>query len=145
MTLNATAPRNICTHLKILGVCWIVYGFLRLAATLWLAAFHTAATLMFGALLGRVPDPFSLMADFHFLYLAVEVWSAAAGVIGILAGLALLANRGAARWLALFAAFLSLSDIPLGITLGCYTLIVLLPIHPAQLHVHGAPPEALQS
>jgi hypothetical protein len=108
MTLNAAAPRNIHMHLKILGVCWVVYGFLRLAATLWLAAFHTTATVMFGALLGRVPDPFTLMADFHFIYMLVEVWSAAAGVIGILAGLALLANQTAARWLALFAAFLSL-------------------------------------
>jgi hypothetical protein len=86
-----------------------------------------------------------LMADFHFLYLAVEVWSVAAGVIGILAGLALLANQSAARWLALFAAFLSLSEIPLGITLGSYTMIVLLPINPAQLHLHRPPPEALQS
>jgi hypothetical protein len=145
MTLNAPAPHNIDGHLKILGVCWIVYGFLRLAATLWLASFHTTATLMFGALLGRVPDPFALMADFHFLYLVVEVWSAVAGVIGLLSGLALLANQGAARGLTLFAAFLSLTEIPLGVTLGCYTLIVLLPINPAQLHVHRAPPEALQS
>jgi hypothetical protein len=145
MTLNAAAPRNIYTHLKILGVCWIIYGFLRLAATLWLVAFHTTATLMFGSLLGRVPDPFTLMAEFHFLYLAVEAWSAAAGVIGILAGLALLANQGAARWLALFAGFLSLSEIPLGVTLGCYTLIVLLPMNPVQLHMQGSPPQALQS
>jgi hypothetical protein len=46
-----------------------------------------------------------------------------------LAGLALLANRRPARKLALLAAFLSVSEIPIGTTLGIYTLIVLLPLH----------------
>jgi hypothetical protein len=135
MTLHAPVHR-----FKTLGVCWIVYGLLRLAMTLWLVAFHTTATMMFGALLGRVPDPFTLMADFHIIYLAVEVWSAVTGLVSILAGLALLASQAAARWLALCAAFLSLSEIPLGITLGTYTLIVLLAIDPAQL---PSPREAL--
>jgi hypothetical protein len=94
---------------------------------LWLIGFSATATLMFGALLTRVPTPFTLMADFQLIYLVVEVLSAVTGVLGILAALALLAGQAFARPLALIAAFLSLCEIPVGITLGTYTLIVLLP------------------
>jgi hypothetical protein len=115
------------TQPRLLGVCWMVYGVLRLAMTLWLLAFTTNATLMFGALLTRVPNPFSLMADFHFLYLGVIVWSAVSGVVGILAGVALLSGQRAARPLAIAAALLSLSELPFGIALGVYTLVVVIP------------------
>jgi len=89
---------------------------------------------MFGALLSRVPDPFALMGVFHFLYTIMIVWSVVCGVLGILAGLALLAGQQSGRRLALIAAILSVSDIPLGITLGVYTLIELLPIKTASLY-----------
>ncbi len=109
------------------ALCWIVYGVLRLAMTLWLLTFTTTATLMFGALLTRVPDPFSLMSLFHFLYLGVTIWSAVTGVVGILAGVTLLSGQRSARPLAIAAALLSLSELPFGIALGVYTLVVVVP------------------
>jgi hypothetical protein len=113
--------------LRILGTCWTVYGVIRLIMAVWLVVFSGTATLMFGALLARVPDPFTLMSIFHFMYTAFVVLSAVCGICGLLAGLALLAGQRAGRTLALIAGFLSLSEIPLGTTLGIYTLIVLLP------------------
>ena len=86
---------------------------------------------MFGALLGRVPDPFALMSDFHIIYVGIVVLTFLCGLFGLLAGLALLANQRPARLLALLAAFLSVSEIPFGTTLGIYTLIVLLPLRGA--------------
>jgi hypothetical protein len=115
------------TQPRILGVCWIVYGVLRLAMTFWLISFTTTATLMFGALLTRVPDPYSLMALFHLLYLGVTIWSAVTGVLGIIAGVALLLGQRSARPLSIAAALLSLSELPFGIALGVYTLVVVLP------------------
>jgi hypothetical protein len=115
------------TQPRILGLCWIVYGVLRLAMTFWLLTFTTAATLMFGALLTRVPDPFSLMSLFHFLYLGVIIWSAVSGVVGILAGVTILSGQRSARPLAIAAALLSLSELPFGIALGVYTLVVMVP------------------
>ena len=115
------------TQPRILGLCWIVYGVLRLAMTFWLLTFSTTATLMFGALLTRVPDPFSLMSLFHFLYLGVIIWSAVSGVVGILAGVTLLSGQRSARPLAIAAALLSLSELPFGIALGVYTLVVVVP------------------
>jgi hypothetical protein len=132
MTLDALAVRNRRGPVAVLGVLWIVYGIIRLGMAVWLAAFTPTATVMFGALLTRVPDPFSLMSAFHFLYLVVVVWSALCGVFGILAGLALLAGQRSASALALVAAFLSLSELPLGTTLGIYTLILFLSPNPVR-------------
>jgi hypothetical protein len=92
----------------------------------WLAFFASTATLMFGALLNRVPDPFSLMNIFHFVYGLLVAISAVCGILGVLAGLALLAGSRSGRTLAIIAAFLSLASIPLGTTLGIYSLMVLL-------------------
>jgi hypothetical protein len=130
MTTDARVHLNLTPRARILGICWIIYGFIRLCIALWLTTFSTIATLMFGALLARVPDPFTLMSAFHFIYLGLVVWSAVAGVVGIVAGFALLAGRRSARALVIAAAFLSLCEFPLGLALGVYSLIVLLPANP---------------
>jgi hypothetical protein len=93
-----------------------------------LVLFSGTATVMFGALLSRVPDPFALMRNFHIVYAGTVALTVLGGIFGLLAGLALLANQQSASILALLAAFLSVSEIPFGTTLGIYTLIVLLPL-----------------
>jgi hypothetical protein len=128
MSLGESEAVHFSGHRRILGFCWVVYGILRLIMGIWLILFSGTATVMFGALLGRVPNPFALMADFHVLYVATIVLSFFCGLFGLLAGLALLANQRPARTLALLAAFLAISEIPFGTTLGIYTLVVLLPL-----------------
>jgi hypothetical protein len=128
MSLDESEVGNLSAHRRILGVCWIVYGILRLTIGICLVLFSGTATVMFGALLGRVPNPFALMGDFHVVYAGIVVLAVLCGLFGLLAGLALLANQRPARTLALIAAFLSVSEIPFGTTLGIYTLIVLLPL-----------------
>jgi hypothetical protein len=66
------------------------------------------------------------MADFHMFYTAAIVLSVVCGVSGILAGLAFLGSQNPPRVLGLLAAFFSVSDVPLGTTLGTYTFVVLL-------------------
>jgi hypothetical protein len=127
MSLDESEVGNLSGHRRILGVCWIGYGILRLIIGICLVLFSGTATVMFGALLGRVPNPFALMGDFHVVYAGIVVLTVLCGLFGILAGLALLANQRPARMLALIAAFLSVSETPFGTTLGIYTLIVLLP------------------
>jgi hypothetical protein len=127
MSLEGSEAVNLSSHRRILGICWIVYGILRVIAGIWLVLFSGTSTVMFGALLTRVPNPFALMGDFHIVYAGLVVLSFLCGLFGILAGLALLANQRTARMLAVLAAFLSVSEIPFGTTLGIYTLVVLLP------------------
>lgn len=110
-----------------LGVCWIVYGIIRLVVGVCLVIYSGTATVMFGALLNRVPDPFTLMSVFHFTYVFIIFLSALCGVLGLGAGFALLMGRRSGRAMALTAAFFSVSNLPLGTTLGIYTLVVLLP------------------
>ena len=128
---DPVAP-SLSGRLRTLGICWIVYGVIRLIMAVCLVIYSGTATVMFGTLLNRVPDPLTLMSVFHFMYAVMIALSAVCGILGLMAGLALLAERRSGRTLALVAGFLSLSDIPLGTTLGIYTLVMLLPIAATQ-------------
>ena len=127
MALDEARAGNAGEHRGMLGACWVTYGVLRIGVGIWLILFSGTATVMFGALLSRVANPFALMSDFHIIYGGLVVLSVVCGIFGILAGVALLANQRAARTLALIAGFLSVSEVPFGTTLGIYTLVVFLP------------------
>jgi hypothetical protein len=126
MTTNTASAQNPRADSSTLGALWIVYAILRLVAVILLVLYTGTATVMFGALLTRVPDPYTLMTIFHILYVAAIIVTALSGLCGLFAGVALLAGKSA-RTLSLVAAFLSLPDLPFGTTLGIYTLIVFLP------------------
>jgi hypothetical protein len=126
MSTSSATPQSPRANSTTLGALWIVYAILRLVAVILLVLYAGTATVMFGALLTRVVDYASLMAIFHILYIAAIIVTALSGLFGLFAGLALLAGKSA-RTLSLVAAFLSLSDLPCGTTLGIYTLIVFLP------------------
>jgi hypothetical protein len=141
MSSDGPIFQNPIGHFRTLGGFWAVYGVIRLITVLCLLIYGRTATLMFGALLSRVPDPFALMGVFHFFYILLIALSAVCGLIGIIAGLALLGRQRSGRKLALIAAVLSVSDIPVGTTLGIYTLVELLPIKAPPLFgrpVHAA-------
>jgi hypothetical protein len=126
VTSNELVAPGLGNHARGLGICWVVYGVIRLATAVLLISFGATATLMFGALLNRVADPFTLMGTFHFLYAVAIVVSIVFGLVGLVAGFGLLGGQLSARTLCLIAGFLALSNLPLGTTLGIYTLIVCL-------------------
>ena len=64
--------------MKTLGIWWIVYGVGRLAGAAGVFVWNTTLILMFGALLVRVPNPYSLMTLFHVFLIALI----ALGIIG---------------------------------------------------------------
>jgi uncharacterized membrane protein len=126
MSTSAASTQSPRANSTTLGSLWIVYAILRLIAVILLVLYAGTATVMFGALLTRVADFVTFMAIFHVLYIAAIIVTALSGIFGVFAGLALLAGKSA-RTLSLVAAFLSLSDLPLGTTLGIYTLVIFLP------------------
>lgn len=75
-----------------LGLLWIVYGIIRLAAAVLLVICTGTATVMFGAPLTRVANPFALMNVFHLFYTAMIIVAALGGIFGLIAGLTLLAG-----------------------------------------------------
>jgi hypothetical protein len=129
---DRTSTATLARHFRILGICWVLYGILKLVSAVWLALVSNTATLMFGALLNRVPNPFAMMDVFHVFYGFLILLSGIIGILGVMSGLALLSGSRSGRPLAVCAAFLALSSIPLGTTLGIYTLIVLLNWAPVQ-------------
>jgi hypothetical protein len=63
---------------------------------------------------------------FHAFLIFGIILAAIAGIMSILAGLALMSGGPSARKLGLLAAFLALLSGPIGIALGAYTLVVLV-------------------
>jgi hypothetical protein len=114
----------------LLGILWAVYGIVRLVIALVLIFFNGIATVMFGALLTRVPNPFALMTDFHILYVFIIVWNILSGIVALVAAVGLLGRGSSARKIVILAAFLALPVLPFGIMLGVYSLIVFLPREP---------------
>ena len=108
-----------------LGALWIVYGVIRFVMVAVMVVYSATATVMFGALLNRVPDPMTLMNLFHIFYIVGIVVAGLSGLFAILAGLAMLTGKSA-RGLGLLASLLAVSDVPLGTTLGTYTMIRVL-------------------
>jgi hypothetical protein len=110
-----------------LGIGWVIYGLLRLIMALGVFMYSPTLTLMWGALLNRVPNPLILMDYFHFFLVFVIILGIVAGVVSIIAGLSLMSKGTGARSMGLVAAFFGLINGPLGIALGAYTLVVLVP------------------
>ena len=127
MSTNSATAANPRANSSTLGALWIVYALLRLVAVILLVLCSGTATVMFGALLTRVPDPYSLMTAFHIFYIAAIIVTALSGLVGLFAGLALLSGKSSGRSFAIVASVLSVSDLPFGTTLGIYTLVVFLP------------------
>jgi|HubBroStandDraft_4_1064222.scaffolds.fasta_scaffold861463_1 hypothetical protein len=120
---TVTSDRRLST----LGVLWALYGVSRLIIALVLVVFSGTATLMFGALLSRVPNPFALMSDFHLLYVCIIFWNILSGIVALVAAADLLGRRASARKVAILAAFIALPVPFFGIMLGVYTLFALFP------------------
>ncbi|MGD0544004.1 MAG: hypothetical protein ABSB65_06305 [Candidatus Acidiferrales bacterium] len=112
---------------RTLGVLWLLYAILRFAGTIFILVYTNTLTLMWGALITRVPNPFALMSFFHVFLVFAMVLNIIAGIFALLAALALLGRAGSSRTMALVASFFALIDGPLGIALGAYTLVVFVP------------------
>ena len=87
MTPESATVQSPTHNLRTLGFFWVVYGIVRLVVAAWLVSFSNTATVMFGALLNRVANPFALMNGFHFIYSLLIILSLICGIVSVLAGL----------------------------------------------------------
>lgn len=133
-------PIAIASSAGTLGVLWLVYAILRAASALWIILYSGTLTLMWGALISRVANPFSWMTFFHVALGVVVALDVIACVVCVLAGITLLRLAPGGRLWGLVAAFFGLINGPLGIALGVFTVSVLLPrtIRPAYSDVATA-------
>jgi hypothetical protein len=126
MAIDREGVRTPGSNWRTLGTLWILYGAIRLAVAAAMVIYWGVATVMFGALLSRVGNPYFWMDMFHFWYAAAIIITILAGIFGLIGGAALLTGRGSARTLSLVASFFSVSDLPCGTTLGIYTMVLFL-------------------
>jgi len=112
---------------RTLGVLWLFYAILRFAGAAFILVYSATLTLMWGALITRVPNPFALMSFFHVFLVFAMVLNIIAGIFALLSALALLGRTGSTRTMALVASFFALINGPLGIALGAYTLVIFVP------------------
>ncbi|MEK7728951.1 MAG: hypothetical protein AAB354_11090 [candidate division KSB1 bacterium] len=104
-------------HLKILGVLYLLHGLL---GVLVVAGYLNART-EFQTLVGSSMLPFST----HGFGVILVFLFAATSLLGVLGGLALLAEKSWAGSLILILGFINLLNLPLGAMLGIYTIWVL--------------------
>jgi hypothetical protein len=110
------------THIKVLGVLYIVVGAIGVCAAFLLL-------LIFGAGAAAVAGDADAAAVLPLIGLtgtALFVFLLAVSVPGIIAGIGLLKYRSWARILAIVISAINLINIPLGTIVGLYGLYVLL-------------------
>lgn len=121
------------THDRTLGILWAIYGLLLILGGVWLLLYEPVLTLMWGALLNRVPNPFAWMNFFHFVLYGKVILDFIAAIFSFLAAMALVQRSQSGRKLGLIAAFFGLIAGPLGIALGVFTVAILIPQREAQV------------
>ena len=142
---KAMGMRAVLEPRRTLGECWVVYGLIRLVVAAAMFVWSAIATVMFGVLLNRVPDPFTLMGIFHFFYWGMVALVLLQGALGVFTGAALITGQRSARSLAIAAGVVALPDITLGIMLGGYTLVALLPARVVSSDMPNSAPWAAPS
>jgi len=122
---------RVGSHLKTVGILWVIYGVLRLFEMFWLVAIGRAFLPEFVQSIVSNIDGFP--AGFpldRIISRGLEIagfWGVTFAVLELVTGWALLERRHWARILALVLGFLALLRFPFGTALGIYTLWVLLP------------------
>jgi hypothetical protein len=108
-----------------LGILWLIYGVLCLAQAAWIVVYTSTLTLMWGAIINRVADPFFWMDAFHVWLIGAVIVLVLAGIFSFVAGAALM--NGSGRAFTLIASILAIVTGPLGVALGTYTMVVTVP------------------
>jgi hypothetical protein len=111
-----------------LGILWAAYAVFMIAAAAWIFLYSQTLTLMWGAIINRVADPFAWMGLFHFLLAATIVMALISAVLSLLAAIALMQGAASSRSMGLAAAAFGLLGPPLGTMLGAFTIAILFPL-----------------
>ncbi len=110
-----------------LGMLWAVYGVLMIAAAAFLIVYEGTLTVMWGAIVTRVANPFAWMSAFHLFLVATVVMALISAALSLLAAMALMRGAASSRKIGLAAAVFGMLGTPPGVALGVFTVAVLFP------------------
>lgn len=118
MPVYAPAAPRVTSHIKLLGILWLVLSALHMIPGLFLLGISGTMRAYFP------PDvPIFVPELLHFIALALTVGAS----LGLIVGWGLLTWKSWARMFAIVLGILHLINFPFGTALGIYTLWVLLP------------------
>ena len=107
-----------------LSALWMVYGVICIAKAAWIVVYSATLTLMWGAIINHVANPFFWMSAFHIWLTGAFIVLAFTALFSFLAAVALRGARAKGRAWTLVASVLAILTGPLGIALGAYTMVV---------------------
>ena len=110
-------------HVRLVGILWMAYSSLHVVGGVLILI---ALTLFAGASHHGLPPGVTVWLRPLFTFIAWFILAKAAA--GFIAGWGLLQRQDWARTVALVVSFIALLNVPIGTTLGIYTLWVLLPM-----------------
>jgi hypothetical protein len=116
------------TSFGALGTLWAVYGVLMIAAAAFLIVYNGTLTVMWGAIVTRVANPFAWISAFHLFLGATVVMALISAALSLLAAGALLRGAASSRTLGLAAAAFGMLGTPPGVALGVFTVAILYPM-----------------
>ena len=119
-------------QLRILGILWGIYGLLMIAAAAWIIVYNRTLTVMWGATVNRVADPFAWMNVFHLFLGVTVVMALISAAFSLLAAFALMGGARSSRKLGLVAAAFGMLGTPPGIALGVFSVAILFPLDGAR-------------
>jgi hypothetical protein len=111
-----------------LGILWALYGVFMIAVAAFIIVYDATLTLMWGAIINRVPNPFAWMSFFHFFLAATVVMAIISACLSFAAAFAFMRGGSSLRTWGLLAAAFGLLGAPPGIALGAFTVALLLPL-----------------
>lgn len=122
------AAQKMASHVKILGVLWIVYSVFRVLMGVWSVIFSRYMLPMMSGFFPQEPTPLpiSIMDMLRAIYAFSFAYSLVMGAIGLVAGWALLQRETWGRVVAIVIAIISVISIPFGTALAVYTFVILL-------------------
>ena len=122
----ATDASRVNAAHPILGALWGVYGVLMIALGAWIVLYERTLTLMWGAIINRVPDPFAWMDAFHLLVALAVIIIVVTAVCSLFAAVGMFTGARFGRTMGLWAAALGLMTSPPGAALGAFTAALLI-------------------
>ena len=123
---RVTSISSAARH-PILGALWALYGAMTLAGTMWVIVFNRTLTLMWGAVISHVANPFAWMNFFHAYLGVMVVVGFIAAALSFIAAFSLMTGAGARLWSLIAAAF-GMFTTPIGIVLGVFTVAEMYPM-----------------
>jgi len=111
-----------------LGILWVIYGIVMIMAAAFIVVYNGVLTLMWGAIITRLPNALGWMSAFHLFLGATVVMALISAFFSLAAGFALMRGAGSSRKLGLIAAAFGLLGAPPGVALGAFTVAMLYPL-----------------